>query len=292
MLFSLSLSKTQFRKYDYIWITSVSIYPVIADLLSDKTFLIWDCMDDELEFDQIRNNDVIYEKYKEYEIHLMKRSNIILCSSKYLSIKIQNRSNVFREINIINNGIELPTLSLESQIDETITEELRLLSEIPNIFMYIGTISKWFDFDLLLKALNDNPEMNIVLIGPCDVPMVQHKRISYLGVKDRKWIFHYMNISSALIMPFKVNELIRSVNPVKIYEYIYANRPILVPNYEEIDQFDEYVYKYNSDSEFSLLAGKIISGEIANNKSEFQNREFLSNNQWKNRYQHIRKILM
>ena len=291
ILFSLSLSKNQFRKYNYIWITSVSIYPIIAHLLSDNSFLIWDCMDDELEFNQIKNNVGTHEKYKEYEINLMKRSNVIICSSKYLSVKIQKRSNVFREINIINNGIELPTVSPEFQVDETVRKELELLNEIPNIFMYIGTISKWFDFKTLLIALKNNPEMNLVLIGPSDVPEVKHKRITYLGVKDRKWIFHYMNKATALIMPFEVNELIRSVNPVKIYEYIYSNKPILVPDYEEIDKFNEYVYKYDSSSEFSLIVGKIIKGEITNNKNEFQNREFISNNQWKNRYQLIRKIL-
>lgn len=293
ILFSLTIKKNQFYKYDYVWITSVSLYPVIEHLLTDRTNLIWDCMDDELEFNHIRNNYGTHEKYKEYELKLMKRANIILCSSRYLSIKIQNRSNIYRDINIVNNGIELPPSPMvESQVDEQISKELKLISVLPNVFMYIGTISEWFDFDLLLKALEENSNMNIVLIGPSDVPIIEHKNITHLGVKDRKWIFHYMSIATALIMPFKVNELIRSVNPVKLYEYIYANRPILVPNYEEIDNFEGYVYRYDTDYEFSILAGKIISGEVSYIKSELQNKEFISSNQWKNRYQQIKEILI
>src|SRR5690606_9125762 len=104
-------------------------------LLTDRTNLIWDCMDDELEFNHIRNNYGTHEKYKEYELKLMKRANIILCSSRYLSIKIQNRSNIYRDINIVNNGIELPPSPMvESQVDEQISKELKIISDLPYVF--------------------------------------------------------------------------------------------------------------------------------------------------------------
>lgn len=51
-------------------------------------------------------------------------------------------------------------------------------------------------------------------------------------------------------MPFIINDIIESVDPVKLYEYINFNKNILTSYYEEIDRFDPFVYFYNSYDEF------------------------------------------
>lgn len=287
-----SISKKKFNSYDYIWITSISIYPMISHLINDKSVIIWDCMDDELEFGPIKNNIFLLDKYRELESTLIKRADIIFCSSEYLSKKIQRRTEVSRDIKIVNNAIQLPTIEGETNnVDLQTLNNLEYISEFPNIFMYIGAISEWFNFDILINVLDKEPNMYIVLIGPNDVPIKKHERIIHLGVVNRRWIFHFMEKSTALIMPFKINELIRSVNPVKIYEYIYANRPVIAPYYEEIEKFSNYIHTYNSQDDFLLITKKIIAGELSTLKSEMDNKEFAYNNQWKNRYIEIKKVI-
>lgn len=56
--------------------------------------------------------------------------------------------------------------------------------------MYVGTIAAWFDFDSLLLMLSENPDANVVLIGPNEVEIPVHERIHYLGTVDRQYIFH------------------------------------------------------------------------------------------------------
>ena len=99
--------------------------------------------------------------------------------------------------------------------------------------MYVGTISEWFDFDLLISILDEYKTINAVLIGPSDVKIPKHDRIHYLGTVERKYIFNIMSHAWVLVMPFLINELVKSVNPVKLYEYIYMGKPIIAPVIKE-----------------------------------------------------------
>ena len=48
------------------------------------------------------------------------------------------------------------------------------------------------------------------------------------------------------MMPFILNELIESVDPVKLYEYINFEKNIICIKYDEILRFKDFVYFYNT----------------------------------------------
>ncbi len=277
------LGTPRLSQFKYVWFTSVTLYPAISCLLSSKTKVIWDCMDDELEFESVRNNPALLEKYTRAEKDLMRRADFIFCSSEYLSQKIIARSGVEREITIVNNAIQLPVNK-----ERECSPNFEMIRKLDNIFMYIGAVSAWFDWDCIINMLQQNPEANVVIVGPVDVEKVEHSRLYYVGSVARDNIFELMSYAKALIMPFKINELIRSVNPVKLYEYIFANRVVIAPAYSESQKFKDYVYLYDDKDMFSILARNVIEGKIQPKKSDQQNIEFVQNNQWCNRYQQIR----
>jgi hypothetical protein len=282
---------SHWENYDYIWLTSIKLYPIVKQFINEKIIVIWDCMDDELEFEEVKKNPIAYRKYKQAESELINRANFIFCSSQYLSYKIQKRTNVVRDIEIVNNAIQLPN-KIEEPFPLEIDKIINGINALPNVFMYIGCISEWFDFDMVTNLLEKMPTVHVVLVGPNDVKAAIHPRLIYVGTVERKWIFTLMKIATALIMPFKVTELIRSVNPVKLYEYIYANKPIIVPQYEESEKFAQYVYLYKTKEKFIDIALKIINKEIAAKQNSIGNNNFVLNNQWINRYQQIQKKLM
>lgn len=173
-------------------------------------------------------------------------------------------------------------------ISGQIKEKLETVSNLSNVFMYIGTIAEWFNFKLLLSMLADNPTAHVVLIGPNEVEIPRHERVHYLGTIDRKYIFSFMEKASCLIMPFVVNELIRSVNPVKLYEYIYSNKPVIAPVYEETQQFEPYIYLYSNEKEFKALCASVIACRLGQKNEDSKNIEFICNNLWEKRYDVIK----
>ncbi len=51
-------------------------------------------------------------------------------------------------------------------------------------------------------------------------------------------------------MPFKLNDIVEAVDPVKLYEYINFNKDILTISYKEIERFSKFTYSYDGYDEF------------------------------------------
>ena len=112
-----------------------------------------------------------------------------------------------------------------------------------------------------------------------------------MGTIERKYIFTIMSFANVLIMPFKVNELIRSVNPVKIYEYIYAAKFIIVSKYEETEKFSKFVSFYTTKEDFSTLISGLAVGEKECLIDKDEMKAFALANTWNFRYKLLRMLL-
>jgi hypothetical protein len=120
------------------------------------------------------------------------------------------------------------------------------------------------DFGALLSIVNEFPLIEIHLLGPVDnleVPLPQHAQIKYLGVVRHEEIPGYVRNFDALIMPFKVTDLIISVDPVKLYEYVFFNKPIVSVRYSEIERFSQFVDFYSDKNELvAIITRYFIEG--------------------------------
>lgn len=278
-----------FKKYDFIWVTSPLLYSAIRFFCKKDSQIIYDCMDDVLEFPAPKRNKVLYNKLLKNEIRLLEMSKYVISSAEYLKHRILKRATVDREVVVVNNAIALPD---EHLIDDSKMVQIkRELEKFSFVLMYIGTISEWFDFETILYSLENNPKAHVVLFGPADVVIPTHERVHYMGTIERKYIFTIMSFANVLIMPFKVNELIRSVNPVKIYEYIYAAKSIIVSKYEETEKFSKFVSFYTTKEDFSTLISKLAIGHKEDLIDKDEMEVFVLANTWNSRYKLLRTLL-
>ena len=270
------------KGYDVVWITGVGLWPYVKKIISHDSKVIYDCMDDMSEFPDIKNNHVLHKRTIENEKDLLMDANLVFCSANYLKLKIFSRYHANQDKAVVlNNAIQMPCNVDGDEIPVHIQEKLQLVKGIKNM-MYIGAISEWFDFDTVCKALDSVKDLNLVLIGPIDTKVPNHERIIQIGTINRDYIFDFMKLSNVLIMPFKVNELIKSVNPVKLYEYIYSGKPVVASRYGESEYFEPFVKLYRTPDELVALLNQI---EDKSNDIEYVNkcREFLAHNTWESR---------
>ena len=106
-------------------------------------------------------------------------------------------------------------------------------------------------------------------------------------IAPHELVFSVMEQSDALIMPFVLNELILSVNPVKLYEYIYSGKPCLAPRYGESECFGDFVYLYESINHCQDIIKSLIGGKGAKHTEE-ECRAFALSNTWKERVEKIK----
>lgn len=269
-------------KYDYVWITSIKYYALIKKHLRDSQILVYDCMDDELAFPSVDSNQILKRNTALCEKELISRANYIICSSENLKNVILNRTGINKDVLVVNNATVFP--SFDSQISEYNAN----FNKNTKAMVYIGTVAKWFDFDSIISMLNNNLDAELYLFGPIDCDVPKHERINIMGSCEHKDIWSIMLQSDILIMPFKLNPLILSVNPVKLYEYIWSRKPVISIEYPESLRFSDFVYYYSERNSLDNVYKNIKEGGFKPKSKDSQQIEnFLQNNSWNRRVKDI-----
>ena len=259
-------------------------FPNQVDIIPDEYQggVIYDCMDNHPEFISNHNKK---NKLIDQERRLVKKADYIFSSSCYLTeqLKLRYGTEIGAKIYLVRNGYNGDIVEIEKTKAE---KKCELYT-----FSYFGTISTWFNFDYILKSLDEFPDIQYELFGPVvGVQIPEHERIHYHGTVEHDCLLNNIKNADCLIMPFVVNEIIKAVDPVKLYEYINFNKNILVPNYDEIKRFEKFVYFYNDYADFKQQILTLKEVEYIK-YSNADRSSFLMDNSWKQRVKYIIGVL-
>jgi glycosyltransferase involved in cell wall biosynthesis len=270
-------------KPDIIWVTHPQQSKLIPRDYKGK--LVYDCMDNYTEFliDVSKK-----EKIMKLEKTLCIQADIILTSSNGLYEKISAYTHSAK-IEIVKNATNFDVF-YQYFISTSIKSKPKEISDSKKTIGYFGGISSWFDVDLILVLANDFRDCDIVIIGPVNNRTLLSRvknvdNVKLLGPKVYSDLPRYLYYFDVCIMPFIVNDLIKDVNPVKVYEYLSMGKPVVAPNYDEIREFEELIYLADGHKDFSKKVQQALNEDNTYKKS---NRiEFARSNTWKNRVDQI-----
>ena len=244
-----------------------------VDLLLIKvkgTKIIYDCMD----YYKYWHNKKYHNFYIKYESTIVNKANCIITSSDSLKEYIISDYNVNpSKIHVVRNGYSFDSIKYK-----------KINLKHPNA-IYIGTIDDYFDFKVVKDYAIKYPNFYFYLIGPV-IPNVKNilkklpKNVIIYGVINHNEIPSIIKSSDTMIIPFIVNELIKYVDPIKLYEYLYFKKPIVSSYWKELDQFNNYVNYYKDSNSFEQLLNKSLKIKNINNKSL---NNFLKNSTWDKR---------
>jgi len=120
----------------------------------------------------------------------------------------------------------------------------------PNVG-YFGAIAPWIDWELMDYVSERNRDLNFVMIGPLYgefKDIVTADNIYYLGRKDYVELPRYLQYFDVCIIPFKVTPMIEACNPIKMYEYLSAGKPVVTTDMPEVRNLaGVYVGKTNQE---------------------------------------------
>lgn len=264
-------------QYDVIWVG----YPLFGRYIPKdyQGIVVYDCMDNFEAIYSDRNERNLQRICKE-ERNLLMRADIVFASSLKLKEKLLSICPE-KEIFIVRNGYSNITLITPEQSKK---KERYMLG-------YIGTISEWFDNDVILSSLKYYSEIEYNLIGPVEKRMIKDEKVIYSGVVEHKDLSTYVEKMDCLLMPFKVNDITLYVDPVKLYEYIAWGKCIIVGWYPEVDRFKDFVYFYHNEQEYIELVGKLIKAGFPAKFTKKMQESFLEDNSWDVRFRKIKECL-
>ena len=213
------------------------------------------------------------EKRKQKEVLLRagKKCEKVISSSRSMLAWYAN--NGFDNLYRLRNGICLDRFYNEKQ-NKPIRKQ---------IIGYVGTLSRWIDYNLFEKIIRKNPNCEFHIYGKNyktqnSSVLDKYKNVYLLGEISPTDFPKIVNTFSIALNVYKKSAWM-DVDSMKIFEYLAAGIPVVTTNFHDFlkQDFENLLYIGNS---FAKIQNHIKN--ILNNKTETKNPVgFLNNNTWK-----------
>jgi glycosyltransferase involved in cell wall biosynthesis len=163
------------------------------------------------------------------ERRLIERADLVFVTSPaLLQSKGQYNPN---HTHLIPNGVDYEAFSRELD-NHALPPDLEALPR-PRIG-YVGALNDKVDFALLCELARQRRDWSLVLVGPWGVredadafALRQEPNVHFLGKQDVALVPRYIKDLDICLMPYKLNEWTRNIDPLKLYEYLAAGRPVV-----------------------------------------------------------------
>ncbi len=254
-----------------LWQPTVTVvaFPALMPYVPKRLrsgLLVYDCMDSAIEFGRTQDERTALA---DAERDLIRDAQLVLASSEFLARQLAARYKSVPRIVLVRNGVDASFTRVQRPER---ANQVRL--------GYFGTVSHWFDQRTVLAALDARPNLVLNVWGPVEASPDSHPRLRILGPVPRSAIPDLAASVDGLIMPFVVNDLVRGVDPVKLYEYVALGRPVISVFYQELRQFEGLVHFYSSEEELLRLIDSVAAGTPDLEPPRAAAMAFLSSSTW------------
>ena len=120
------------------------------------------------------------------------------------------------------------------------------------VVCYYGALAKWFDYDLVKKIAAEG-KYSVVLFGiKYDESFDENlpepvENLYFLGTRDYHVLKYYANAADVLVIPFRITDITRSTNPVKVFEYMALQKPIVTTDMNECHKYSSILIGENHE---------------------------------------------
>ncbi|MFR7935672.1 MAG: glycosyltransferase [Clostridium perfringens] len=260
----------------------------------DKGFkVIYDFVD-ELS-SEISGYNITSKMIEDHEKLLRDKENVLVVST---AKKLKDIANKFRGENE-NNILAPNAVNLEDfkNHGHEIGEKIQpIVNKRKPIIGYYGALAKWFDYKLIEELAKEREDYEIVLIGMDydgsydQSNLKDYSNISYLGMIDYKDLINYSRYFDVCIVPFIKNDITDSTSPLKIFEYMALEKPIVTTDINECKNYESCLVSKDYD-EFIKNIDKALKLEV-NDKEYFSIlRRESEENTWNNRAELIKEAI-
>ena len=234
-----------------------------------NNIVLYDCMDDYASF---ANSG---RPAREMETEIAREADILVCSSSHLHEKLLRSAG--REALLIRNGVEA---------DHYATPPPQLAIE-PNgrTAGYWGATGEWTDIELLAHAARSLPDVRFVLLG--QVQRVDVSSLAALPNVDLRGPVAYQQLPAyahafdVCLLPYRVCDYALASDPMKVWEYLSAGKPVVAVRFPEIERFEAYLTLTSTPDEFVAGIRRALSGDEAG--SAEARKALARENTWRSR---------
>ncbi len=241
--------------------------------------LVYDCMDHHEGFGNVA------QELLDLEIALMRRADLLVATSDWIE---QHGKRENRNVEVIRNAYEF---SFFSQRPDKIYRD----PANRKIIGYYGVIAEWFDLDLIKQVAQAFPKHLILLIGSDTVQAKKYFKacpnVVLEGEVPYASLPYYLYAMDVCLLPFKVMPLTLATNPVKVYEYLSAGKPVVSVKLPELSQFGKLVWAVEEPTEFISAIRDALDAVPEASATPKARQSFARGQTWQHRAASLRKAI-
>jgi glycosyltransferase involved in cell wall biosynthesis len=221
----------------------------VMDTFPDASLSIYHITDD---FTQFAGYPA--EAIGEMERRLITGCDLTVASAQYLADKKMLPG---RPIPVVRHGVDHAHFS--RALAMTRADWPKDIRNLPRpVVGFYGELNHWLDLPMLARAAALRPDWSWVLIGRIGVEvgdisfLTRLPNVHHLGHKGFAELPAYCAAFDVALIPMKVNELTRSVNPLKLREYLSSGVPVVSAPLPE-------VLPYGGAVQFAETEGELVA---------------------------------
>jgi glycosyltransferase involved in cell wall biosynthesis len=307
-----TLRKISNKLYIYSTIDSVfsekKVYPNINKVLKDLNFnniILWSYFPMFVGyFDQIKSKIKIFDtvdnwiehnNFKSYKERLKNNYNYIDKNTDLIFTVSEDLLKLFpnnKNTHWIPNGVDTEKFKINN-LEFRIKDKNSITIKKP-IIGYVGFIQNRIDMDLIKYIAEQNLNKSIVLIGEvwpdASIEKIKNKKNVYLlGHIKYQELPKYIQQFDIAIIPHKINKFTKSMNPLKLYDYLACGKPVVTTPIAGIENFKDLINIAFSKEEFNNK----IQEALKNNTEELEKIRInsIQNHSWGKRIDDILRYI-
>jgi glycosyltransferase involved in cell wall biosynthesis len=191
-------------------------HPVVLDVLARQPWrtVVYDLCDDIDDMD-------VHPSLRMSEPGLMKRADFIFATSEPLAEKARRATDPGK-VHYVPNAVDPARFS-------GINRASRPRTPLQTV-LYFGAIYEWFDEELVAEVAGARPDIDFRLVGPVRRRLPRLKglgNVELAGAVAADAIPAELEAADLTIIPFRPGRLMQATDPLKMYETLIAERPVL-----------------------------------------------------------------
>ncbi len=241
--------------------------------------LIFDCIDP-----CFNREPEALAAYEQREHTILKDAGLVFASADTLRDACKRHN---ANVTLINNACAPEDYSAD--LLEAATIPAWWPTRPGKVAAYLGSLDWRFDTEVLLRSIQDHPEVNFILAGK--VLKVVADKIDALealpnvtvpgliSVEDGRYLLSKCDIG---LIPFTPGEMNDAINPVKMYAYAYLGKAMAGTAVHELTTRPDVVSTGSTPADFSAAVAKALQRSDDPAHGEML-KEFARENTWDNR---------
>lgn len=234
-----------YNKYLMVYSTDYIPYERIQMYEDYRYKVIYEYVDD---LNEELSGEAFNDLMERHE-NMLKDDHVYIGST---ATKLQNKieSTSKKEAALITNGVDYDHFKYQ---EYEVPADLKPIREkYDTVLCYYGALANWFDYDLI-KKVAENKDYAIVLIGQdydntlSKSEILKIKNVFFLGRKSYDELPLYGCNVDICIIPFVINEITEATSPVKLFEYMAMEKPIVTTALPECKKYKSVFYSESHD---------------------------------------------